>query len=93
MNFKISLEQRAFVCYTLANFACGMLFVLLLIPTMFSENILVYYVLIPVIVLEFILVGKLNYDGLKLGLVAGFCNNSKAKRSPSNVKEEIKEKQ
>jgi hypothetical protein len=92
MNFKISLEQRAFIVYTLANFGCGMLFMLLINPTMFSGNILAYYILIPVIALEFILVGKLNYDGFKLGLVAGFCNNSRWKVASNNRKQTEVEK-
>ena len=71
MNLKLTLEQKALTAYFLSNFGGGMVFVVALMPDFFVPK-LGYYVILPFAVLLFIALAKLNYNGLKYGLVEGF---------------------
>jgi hypothetical protein len=75
------LEQRAFLVYMLGNIGVGMLLFLVLSPNMFTQNMLAYYLVLPLTIVEFILMGKVNYDGFRLGMVDGFCKNSRYRKT------------
>lgn len=74
---NISREQRALMIYILGNFGTGMIFMLLLSPQLFIGQILAYYILFPMGILEIVLMLKINFDGFKYGLIEGMKRNSK----------------
>jgi hypothetical protein len=81
---KLSLEQRSFIFYILGNFGSGMIFVIMLCPQLLN-NVLASFLIVIVGTFELVVMGKLNFDAYRYGIVQGFLRNSRYKTQLSNT--------
>jgi hypothetical protein len=78
-KINLTLEQAAYLSCTLVNFAVGMLLVIILNPKIFNSNVIAYYFVVSLSLLEFALVLKINFDAYRYGLVEGYKRNFRRK--------------
>ena len=77
---KLSLEQRAISVCILANLGAGMVLALVLSPELFTGNMLIYFIILPMAMLLFVSVGIVNYYYLRYGLIEGFKKSGRGKQ-------------